>query len=210
MSEKEQQTAEPGAGKQTQEGGGAAGGNAELEGIKKNRDDILKEKRELQKRLEALETENKAREAKAAEEQGKFKELYEKAKTEAETIKTASLERIKAANLKIAAALNGFNVEYLEAIKGVEFTDDGELVDAKTFFKELKEKKPLFFTDAGNQSPVGVDSKKTAIHGTGTQQALTKDEHKDHVTKIRTGYYKEKPAEYEEVNRRLQAFGVQP
>jgi hypothetical protein len=52
MSDKEGQKAEPGV--QGSQGDGPAGGGDEMEGLKRSRDLILKEKKDLQRQLESF------------------------------------------------------------------------------------------------------------------------------------------------------------
>jgi len=122
-------------------------GSEDLEGLKKNRDTILAEKKGLQAENAKLLKKIEAAETKTLEEQNKYKELYEKEteKTKALTAKLETNTRMSAFNK--AAAVAGMDAEYSEIFfPQAEFDDSGVLQNSEALFAKLKETKPALFS----------------------------------------------------------------
>lgn len=127
----------------------------ELEGLKKNRDEILAEKKNLEKRLKKFEEEATEREKKEMEEKGKFKELYEKSNDE-----LISLKRRLGFD-KVAKKFS-FDTDYTDVVLNrVQFDESGNIVDADKFFSELKNERPKLFNDEKKEiTPVDTSKPK--------------------------------------------------
>lgn len=163
----------------------------DLTGLKKNRDDILAEKKSLQDKYDKLIEANEKRDNEALVEQNRFKDLYEKSETKIKDLKTShkaeieklktehesstnkfksELEKIQKLNtFNSLAAQHGFNIEYSNyhiEDPGLEWksNDNGgiTLSNPDDFFKSLKEKKPALF---GGQPTVKTDATKTTPLG---------------------------------------------
>jgi hypothetical protein len=128
----------------------------ELDGLRKNRDEILREKKELEKRLKKFEVEAEERAKKEMEEKGKFKELYEKTNSEYLSLKRR-LEFDK------VAKKYSFDTDYSDVVLNrVQFDESGKVIDAETFFAELKTERPKLFNDERKEIPATDTSKPKA------------------------------------------------
>lgn len=113
----------------------------DLEGLRKNRDEILQEKKNLEKRLKKFETEAEERTKTEMEEKGKFKELYEKSTNELMSLK-------KRLEFEQVAKKYSFDTDYSDVILNrVQFDSEGKIQDAEKFFSELKNERPKLFND---------------------------------------------------------------
>jgi hypothetical protein len=184
----------------------------DLEGIKKNRDDILAEKKQVSAdlkkanaELEKIKKSQAESEKKALLEQEKFKDLYEMGKVENEKIQATIAESEKKSNFKDAAMLAGIQPKFLKFVMAemsqVEFDETGNPTNAGAFFVGFKELYPQFFNPENGAVPIPkTDSAKTNL--TGTQQKpitpawiksmqpkipnMTPDEYRDFRNKIDT------------------------
>lgn len=124
-----------------------------LEGLKKNRDEILAEKKNLEKRLKKFEQEATEREKKEMEEKGKFKELYDKANSELTSMK-------RRLEFDSVAKKFSFDTDYSDVVLNrVQFDESGKIVDAEKFFNELKTERPKLFNEEKKEIPA-VDTSK--------------------------------------------------
>lgn len=125
----------------------------ELEGLKKNRDEILREKKDLEKRLKKFEAEAEERAKKEMEEKGKFKELYEKTNSDYLSLK-------RRLEFDTVAKKYSFDTDYSDVVLNrVQFDESGKIVDAEKFFNELKTERPKLFNEEKKEIPA-VDTSK--------------------------------------------------
>lgn len=119
------------------------------------------EAKKLRLKMEALDAAEKAKEEKALQEQGKFKELAEKAKGEAEAIKANFKAQRIALELRLEAVVAGAvdpdDVVALSDRAQITITDDfASVTGAKEAVEVLKQKKPHLFgkpADGGTPAP---------------------------------------------------------
>lgn len=124
------------------EGGANAGKAVSYESFQ----EVLKEKKAMQKKLADFEAKAKADSDKKMEEEGKVKELYEGEKS----AKAKALDRLKLAELKLVAFKAGvIDPDYLKIlVDQVEFDADGIPQNTDAFFASLKQNKPFLFGQA--------------------------------------------------------------
>lgn len=186
----------------------AAAGEAppDLEGLKTNRDSILHEKkqlekkyRDLEKKLEAHEKEKDQSQKKALEDQQKYKELWELEKQAAETIKAQMTESKKQSNFKdslIAAGLNPKYVKYATAeIDQIQFDENLRPVNASAFIETYKTEYPTFFNSqesAPQPKPI-TDSAQPSLTGTKQQPVSIQwiNAQKNNIPNMTAEQYKE-------------------
>lgn len=138
-----------------------------IEGLKKNRDTILDEKKKLQAKLDRLEAAAKEKETKALEEQKKFEELYQKEQvSHRETVERLA-EISRKNNLTQAAAKAGMDTKYLPMLNNVEYNEDGTIKDEEALFSSVKESFPLFFEDRNPKAPDSHNGKPNILGGGG-------------------------------------------
>ena len=197
------QSAEPEV-QEAQEGGTSPAGE-DLEGIKSNRDAILKEKKALQRKLDALVKEQETIKTKELEEKEKWRELYEKGKTELETWKNKHKESERKRKLETICLEKGYNPKYSSLLEGVEYDEDGNVTNADTIFAQMKESDPNLFTDATGQ-PIKVDSKKPNLTGTTNQAPVSRAEYNEMMQKISVG--KLTADDFNSLMVRIEKYGV--
>jgi len=126
----------------------------DLEGLRKNRDEILMEKKNLEKRLKKFETEAEERTKAEMLEKGKFKELYEKSTNELMTLK-------RKMEFDTIAKKYSFDTDYSDVVLNrVQFDDNGKFVDPEKFFNELKTERPKLFNDDMKKEIPAIDTSK--------------------------------------------------
>lgn len=153
----------------------------DLDGLKRNRDEILAEKKNLEKRLKKFEQEAAEREQKELEEKGKFKELYEKTHSELLTMK----QRLE---FEKVAKKFSFDTDYSDVVMNrVQFDKDGKVVEAETFFETLKNERPKLFNDdkkevlpVDTSKPKSDAAKFNHIFTRKEIDAMTQDEYRKH------------------------------
>jgi hypothetical protein len=162
----------------------------DLTGLKANRDQILKEKKALQAKLDKLESDKTAAETKTLEEQKKFEELYEKQKDISDGFEAKLLEQSKRMIFNAEAAKRGFDISYSEFFYKEAEIVDGKMSDPESYFKTLKESKPALFTGATSDL-IKTDTKKTSPLGEkghvftrGEIRDMTAEEYKKHKEAI--------------------------
>ena len=190
----------------------AAAGEAppDTEGLKKNRDAILDEKKQVEKenkalaaKLAAYEKEKETNQKKSLEEQNKYKELWELEKANIEKVQAQMVESQKKSAFKdilISAGLNPKFVKFaLNDISQIQFDESHNPVNADTFVESYKQEYPSFF-NSKISTPPKTDSVQPSL--TGTQQQpittewinqqknkipnMTKEEYKQFQDKIET------------------------
>ena len=153
------------------------GTDSDLEGLKKNKDEILKEKKKIQKELETLKKEKEDADNQALVEQKKFQELYEQEKAKREEVELKFKNVVKIQNFEAAALSAGVapqNLRYVKTLMdSIEFDEDGNPLEVEPVFTNLKEQSPFFFQSG--ESVVNIpftDSTKTNLTRT-SQQPFT-------------------------------------
>lgn len=151
-----------------------SGTDTDLDGLKKNRDDILKEKKKFQKELESLKKAKEEADNQALIEQKKFQELYEQEKDKRESLETKLNNIVKVQNFEAAALSAGVAPQSLKYVKmlmsSIDFDDDGKPLEVETVFTKLKEESPFFFQSGNTTANVPfTDSTKTNITRTSNQ-----------------------------------------
>lgn len=139
---------------------------AKVAGLIKNRDEILQEKKDLEKRLKKFEADQAERDRKKLEEDGKLKELLDLERKEKEELKSQNLRIQRFITLEKTAKKLGFDEDYIDVIfKEIEWDEDNKVKDAEKFFKELKERKPKLFVDGVKEVPAtGTVKPNTAAY----------------------------------------------
>ena len=144
------------------------------------------EAKTYRERLEKLEADQKARDAKALEDQGKFKELNEKLKAESAEKEAKFRGRLiqKALeNEAIALGIVDRDAVALAKVDGVKVNDDLEVEGAKEAIEALKKEKPyLFESGDGKTIPApGEAGKKPDLRGKvqGTTEGITPEQRLD-------------------------------
>jgi len=139
---------------------------SDLEGLKRNRDELLKEKKELQKRYEELLAKQEEEKKRKMEEEGKYKELLEKERAEKEKILKEKEEVLRKSNLLLAAQKHGFNTKYIKLLDDVEFDENGKIVNEEEYFNKKKEEDPILFTNTKKNVPA-TDAGKPKVFDKG-------------------------------------------
>lgn len=190
------------SGSNVPEGDSSDPGSGDLEGLKKNRDSILKEKKALEAELKKLKAYREKEETERLEKEKKYQDLWEKEKAEKEKLLTSLKEKTQLSNLEKEARKYGFDTDYLDTIRGAEFDEEGNLTNGEDLFKGLKESKPKFF-DESAESVVKIETSKTPINpGKGHTwtraeiRALNPEEYRKYASEIKAqeqaGLVKEK------------------
>lgn len=126
------------------------------------------EAKKFREQLEAIQKDQAKREDAAMLEQGKFKELAEKATKKSEALQSAFVGRTKKIALMIEAMKEG--IVDPDGIKladdsGLVVDDDFNVEGASDAIKKLKEAKPYLFSDPAKQNPDGDGAPRPAIRG---------------------------------------------
>jgi len=146
------------------------------------------EAKKLRLKLEELDKAEKAKEAQALQEQGKFKELAEKEKQGRETDKTAFTGHLVALSLKIEAqAAGSVDADAVAALADrsqIKVGDDFTVTGAKEAVEALKKGKPYLFGEV--QDPK-IAPPKTGVPsprgGFGVQADVDKTTARDLITR---------------------------
>lgn len=121
------------------------------------------------KKLEQIQSAQDAADKKALEEQGKFKELADKAESEKTAVVEKFTRRSKFIGLKIEAIKQGIidpDVIEIIPLSDVEIDDDFNVINAAEIITDFKSKKPHFFKadegggDEGDPQKTTADSRK--------------------------------------------------
>ena len=151
-------------------------GSEDLDGLKKNRDSILGEKKALQKKYDALVTKVEKQEEDALTEKEEFKTLYEKEKEKNEKLQSEIVTGKQKAAFTAEALKAGMGIEYVEVIYPMaEWNESGGLVGSEALFKNLKETKPALFSEPKKTT---TDSTKAPLTKTG-EHIFTREEIQD-------------------------------
>jgi hypothetical protein len=126
------------------------------------------EAKKFREQLEAIKTDQAKRDDASLQEQGKFKELAEKATTKSAALQEAFIKRTKTIALMIEAMKEG-----IIDPDGIKLADDSGLVVGDDFavegasdaIKKLKEAKPYLFADPNQAAPEGDGAPRPAIRG---------------------------------------------
>ena len=167
----EEKTPGQGSGEKT-----PAGSGADLEGLIRNRDEILAEKRTLQEKLAGATAEAEALKTRLAK--------FEPAATEAETLRSKLAEAEKAAETlrertrvsQLSLALQAAGVrdpDYARIVRdAVKFDADDKPEGLDAYLTTLRESKPWLFADAEKKGTVGLPGKAGTARSTITREEL--------------------------------------
>jgi hypothetical protein len=144
--------------------------NNDVEGLKKNKDEILfdlKKAKAVNKELQAVIDKSKIDQDNAKKEKlktdGELQKLLDMEKAEKEKVisEARSLKRLR--NLEKIARAKGFDLDYIDAIYSlVKFDETDQIEEADSFFEKMKSEKPKFFESPKETVPA-TDTKKTNI-----------------------------------------------
>lgn len=126
------------------------------------------EAKKFREQIEAIQKDQQKREDATMLEQGKFKELAEKATKKSEALQAAFIGRTKKIALMIEAMKEG--IVDPDGIKladdsGLVVDDDFNVEGASDAIKKLKEAKPYLFNKADDNAPDGDGAPRPAIRG---------------------------------------------
>ena len=156
--------------------GTPAGSGTDLEGLIRNRDEILAEKRTLQEKLTGATAEAEALKTRLAK--------FEPAATEAEQLRAklaeaekateALRERTRMSQLSLALQTAGVrDPDYARIVRdAVKFDNDDKPEGLDEYLSTLRESKPWLFADAEKKGTVGLPGKA----GGGAQKTITREE----------------------------------
>ena len=156
--------------------GTPAGSGTDLEGLIRNRDEILAEKRTLQEKLTGATAEAEALKTRLAK--------FEPAATEAEQLRAKLAEAEKAAETlrernritQLSLALTTAGVrdpDYVQIARtAIKFSAEDKPEGLDEYLSTLRESKPWLFADAEKKGTVGLPGKA----GGGAQKTITREE----------------------------------
>ena len=157
--------------------GTPAGSGTDLEGLIRNRDEILAEKRTLQEKLTGATAEAEALKTRLAK--------FEPAATEAEQLRAKLAEAEKAAETlrernritQLSLALTTAGVrdpDYVQIARtAIKFSAEDKPEGLDEYLSTLRESKPWLFADAEKKGTVGLPGK---AGGGGAQKTITREE----------------------------------
>lgn len=178
---------------------GQSGTDGDLEGLKRNRDDLLKEKKALQKKVDQYEEDRKKTEQERMEKNNEFQELSQMLKAENEALKQEKEKLLRVTHFQTVAAEHGLSPEYTDFVFGsadIQYDDEGKPIDVQPYFESLKETKPAFFQSTG-QRPLQTDRGRSNI-GNSNIKPFTREQ-------IRAMDHEEKMKNMPEIEKQMKA-----